>query len=290
MRVSRLALAFTLLACLALLPGAASAEDSGPLAGRLFDETFYSPILGREMPYRVYLPPDYYGGSRRYPVMYMLHGAGGDHWEWSYSFLPERADEMIKGGEIQPMIIVMPSGVAVDGSSRTYWVNWADDGPRWEDYVVTDVVGTVDQRFRTLPSASSRSIGGLSMGGYGALDLGLRNPDVFGTIGAHSPSIRTAPDADLWFLPGERFWEYDPATLVETRPSAARQLSIWIDIGLDDWWRPNLDGLRNALVRQAIPFTYRVLPGTHEADYWIENVPRYLRFYSASLRGDEAAG
>src|ERR1700716_3198428 len=82
---------------------------SEPLQGLLLDDRVLSPILGESLPYRVYLPPDYlHSPQRNYPVLYMLHGAGGNYPEWTDSFLPEQADRMMVSGETPPMIIVMP--------------------------------------------------------------------------------------------------------------------------------------------------------------------------------------
>src|SRR5919202_1539503 len=78
-----------------------------------------SAIIGETFVYRVYLPPDYQRAQqKRYPVLYMLHGAGGNYTEWTDSYLPERADELIRVGEIQPLIIVMP-----EGGERSYFAN-----------------------------------------------------------------------------------------------------------------------------------------------------------------------
>jgi enterochelin esterase-like enzyme len=274
-------LLLVVLASLALLPGRAVAQSAGTteLAGTLFDDTLYAPTIERSMRFRVYLPPDYFTNeNRRYPVLYMLHGAGGDYTEWSDSFLPQRVDGMIMSGLIQPMIVVMP-----DGGGRTYWANWSDGGPRWSDYVAQDVVGTIDTRFRTIPYRTSRAIGGLSMGGLGALQIAIHNPDVFSVVGAHSPSIRLDPDPDMWYLSGQSWFENDPIWLIRHREGAER-ISYWVDVGTDDWWRPNIEELRTTMLDTGLNLTYRVFYGTHEADYWIEHVPDYLAFYSDMLR------
>ena len=208
----------------------------------------------------------------------MLHGAGGNYTEWSDSFLPERTDELIVAGEIPPMIVVMP-----DSGGPTYWANWSDGGPRWADYVVQDVVSTIDRRYRTLPSAASRAIGGLSMGGLGALNLAFQHPDVFGVVGGHSPSIRLEPDPALWFLVGQNFWDHNPVWLVQHR-AGIDHLQIWLDAGSEDIWLPNIEVLHDTIVERGLHLTWHVYPGTHEADYWIEHVPDYLRFYGGALR------
>ncbi len=252
---------------------------SEPLQGLLLDDTLLSPIIGEGFPYRVYLPPDYLQKPQQhYPVLYMLHGAGGNYTEWSDSFLPEQADRMMAAHDIPPLIIVMP-----EDSGQTYWANWSQGGPRWADYVTEDLVSTIDQRYRTLPNAASRAIGGLSMGGLGALNLAFQHPDVFGVVGAHSPSVRVDPDPTLWFLDGQTFWDNNPIWLVENRPDLGG-LKIWLDAGDEDIWLPNIEAVHTALVDHGLQPVWHVFNGPHEAVYWIEHVPDYLRFYGGALK------
>ena len=251
---------------------------SEPLVGTLLDDSFYSPIIGDSFKYRVYLPPEYLNSpTKRYPVLYMLHGNGGNYTEWSDSFLPEQIDRMIAANDIGPMIVVMPD----DGES-TYFANW-DNGPRWGDYITEDVVSIVDQRYRTVPTSQARAVGGLSMGGLGALNLAFQHPEVFGVVGAHSPSVRLEPEPSLWFLTGENFWQNNPIWLAENQ-TGLTSLKIWMDVGSDDVWLPNIDAVRSVLVAEGLNLEYREFPGPHEAEYWIAHVPDYLRFYSAALR------
>jgi enterochelin esterase-like enzyme len=269
---------FSVAAVLLMLPGAAHAQSSTVLSGYMFDSQMWSPILQQEMTFRIYLPPDYFRDEeRRYPTLYMLHGAGGNYTEWSDSFLPEQLDDMIGIQLVQPMIVVMP-----DGGSRTFWANW-DEGPRWSDYVAFDVVTAIDSRFRTVPLPSARGIGGLSMGGVGAMQIGMRHPDIFGVVGAHSPSVRLEPDDELWFLGPQTFQEYNPFWLA-ANAQGADSIIYWIDVGADDWWRANIEELRDALYSARLNLTWHVFVGTHEAEYWIEHVPEYLRFYGDNLR------
>jgi enterochelin esterase-like enzyme len=247
----------------------------------LRDDKLSSPIIGEDFTYRVYLPPDYLTNTtRRYPVLYMLHGNGGNYTEWTDSFLPEQADRMMASGEIPPLIIVMPDSAASGGP--TYWANWSE-GPRWGDYVTEDVVSTIDQRYRTLANPRSRAIGGLSMGGLGALNLAFQHPDVFGVVGGHSPSVRLEPDPSLWFLVDDNFWEHNPAWLAHNAPGI-ESLSIWLDAGTDDVWLPNIEAVRDALLERGLQPTWHNFPGPHEAEYWIEHIPDYLRFYGSALR------
>jgi enterochelin esterase-like enzyme len=252
---------------------------SEPLQGTLLDDRLISPIIGDSFPYRVYLPPGYQSApQKRYPVLYLLHGAGGNYTEWTDSFLPEQADRLMVAHEIPPMIVVMP-----DDGGQTYWANWSEGGPRWADYLTEDIVSTIDQRYRTLANAQSRAIGGLSMGGLGALNLAFQHPDIFGVVGAHSPSVRLEPDPALWFLQGQTFWDNDPVWLAQNRPGLD-SLTIWLDAGDEDIWLPNIEAVHAALVDEGLHPIWHVFPGPHEAEYWIEHVPDYLRFYGGALK------
>jgi enterochelin esterase-like enzyme len=216
----------------------------------------------------------------------MLHGVGGDYTEWTDSFLPEVVDVLIQRSDIQPMIVVMPDSSTPDGP--TYWANWDNDGPRWADYVADDVIQTIDARYRTLPMAAGRAIGGLSMGGTAALAIAMNHPDEFGVAGAHSPSIRPWPDPALWFMTGDNFDEQNPVWLADNRSESA-SVHAWLDVGEEDVWRANVESLRRAMLQHGFTVTWQIYPGEHEAQYWIEHLPDYLRWYSHALAEDSPA-
>jgi enterochelin esterase-like enzyme len=210
----------------------------------------------------------------------MLHGVAGDSTEWQSIGLLEAADRMIQRGEIDPFLIVLPNGGA------NYWVNQAT-GARWADYVANDVVTQVDRDFRTVPTPDARAIGGLSMGGEGALRIAMQNPKVFGIAAAHSPSLRTAfdqfaPELQPIFGDAQAWRGVTPLWLV-LNSDAAYDLTISIDVGEDDPWRPNVELLHQRMVSRGISHRFEVLPGEHAAEYWIGNVDHYLAFYSAAL-------
>jgi len=249
----------------------------------VIEEPLYSPTLDIHTSYRVMLPPGYDRDARSYPVLYMLHGVAGDSNEWQSIGLLEAADRMITRGAIDPLIIVLPNGGA------NYWVNQAS-GPRWADYVVDDVVTQVDRAYRTIDSPHARAIGGLSMGGEGALRLAMQHPNVFGIAGAHSPSLRTsfdefAPDLQALFGDQESWRASTPLWLVQDTDSAY-DLTLAIDVGEDDPWRPNVELLHQRMVSRRIAHQFDILPGEHDAEYWIDNVDRYLAFYSQALAAD----
>jgi enterochelin esterase-like enzyme len=143
----------------------------------------------------IYLPPDYESGSRRYPVLYLLHGYTGTDRGWmnpEYVGLPEIMDRLLQHHGIQPMIVVMPNSFNRFGGS--FYANSELSGG-WEDFIVRDLVSYIDVHYRTLASARSRGIAGHSMGGYGAMRIGLQHPDVLSVAYGMSPCCTVwAPD------------------------------------------------------------------------------------------------
>ncbi len=252
----------------------------------VLDHPLYASTLSLSTSYSIMLPPGYDGSARRYPVLYMLHGVAGDSTEWQSIGLLEAADRLIQDGKIEPMLIVLPNGGA------NYWVNHAD-GARWGDYLVNDVVASVDREYRTIPDRADRAIGGLSMGGEGALRTAMLNPDVFGIAAAHSPSLRTAYDQlapELQTLYGtEADWRAVSPLWLASDSDAAYRLTISLDVGQDDPWRPNVELLHSRLAERGISHQFAVLPGEHAAEYWIDNVERYVGFYANAFEGGSLA-
>ena len=115
------------------------------LSGALREMDFYSAALDADMRYFIYLPPDYGTAGRRYPVLYMLHGAGGDKEEWPAYGLIDAADRAIDSGDLLPLIIVLPQG------DVGYWADHAEGGPRWGEYVGRDLVRRIDTSYVISP-------------------------------------------------------------------------------------------------------------------------------------------
>ena len=167
------------------------------VSGRLIEVKVAAPslkgnLLGdpTEQSVAIYLPPSYdTSPSKRYPTLYLLHGFGGDSKTWagagSRGFnVPPLLDALMGGGKIREMIVVAPSARTAYGGS--FYTNSAVTG-NWEDYIYRDLVGYVDANYRTLARPSSRGVAGHSMGGYGAVTLGMKHPEVFSAIYALSP-------------------------------------------------------------------------------------------------------
>lgn len=247
---------------------------------RVESRTFSSDALGWTLPYLVYLPPDYdLDPTRRYPVLYMLHGMSGASGEWIDYGFADTAELLIRSGEIAPLIVVFPQG------DQAYWMDHADGGPRWATYTAREVVAEVDRRFRTLAVRDKRAVGGLSMGADGAIQLTLNFPEVFGVAGAHSPVLRREHEALVYFGRGADYAARDPWLLLLARPDVARRSALWVDIGSGDERRNLLTLFHEDLVAAEIPHEWREYAGSHTQEYWNAHAADYLRFYDSAFKG-----
>jgi S-formylglutathione hydrolase FrmB len=151
--------------------------QSKALAQNMLDENLEQNVY-------VYLPPSYYENDKKYPVVYFLHGFG-DSPEGFLTSSKSIMDKTFKNGAKEFIM------VAVNGENKTggsFYVNSPVIG-NWEDYVVNEVVALIDKNFKTINNSNSRGICGFSMGGFGAFNLALLHPDVFGSLLTMSPGL-----------------------------------------------------------------------------------------------------
>lgn len=157
-----------------------------PAHGTIVADSLVSPALkGQKKPFMVYLPPSYntpQGQAKRYPVLYLLHGSPGSDKDWfSGGKADQSADTLIALGKVPELIIVLPDGNSRSGAPGE-WGNSYDHRQNIETYVAHDLVQYVDAKYRTIPEPASRGIGGNSMGGFGAMNIAIHHPDVFGFV------------------------------------------------------------------------------------------------------------
>ena len=301
-RTVRAVTAWVCLICtLAIAPVVAQADQGKVLESRDFKST----VLGRNVAYSVYLPPGYETNpTRRYPVVYLLHGMPvapvDSETDWVQQGSADRlADDAISSGRLPPMILVMPD------AGTTWYQNSIDGKTRYEDMLVEEFIPFVDRTFRTRSQRLFRSAVGLSMGGYGAMMLAMRHPELFSAAAALSPGIFSEPeiaamsDADYgkWFaglygagLQGEarinEAWKtHSPLGLAKTLPVAQlRNTRWWIDIGDDDFLSQGSDALHTVLKQREIPHEYRVRDGEHDWVYWRTGLVDALEFVAGAYR------
>ncbi|MEJ7810115.1 MAG: alpha/beta hydrolase-fold protein [Gemmatimonadaceae bacterium] len=331
--------------------GGAPRAAGGTIAGTVRADTFWSQALGVRKQYVVYLPASYAAErARRYPVVYYLHGMYGDEWNWvRFGKLDATMDSLAAACATRgqgagargagahcagEMIVVMPDG---DDGWYTTWNtlgNWADcrrkpmredesadaycvPWPHYDDYVAHDLVAHVDSSYRTLAGRAHRGIAGLSMGGYGAVTLALRYPDVFAAAASHSgvlsplyagprpfaPPVRYARDMDsvraewgnLWPFMRMAFGADTAAWLARDPARMTRQLNhitgelmpaLFFDTGRDD--RLVVEGNRAfdaELTALGVPHRYAEWPGAHNWTYWTAHVGESLTWLAGEIGG-----
>jgi S-formylglutathione hydrolase FrmB len=276
------------LALLLLVLAAALAALYYESAGRVRVETvrMHSALLGREVVYRVVLPPGYglvTSRAKRYPVVYFLHGWGGHYDSWL-----TRSSLSVYAAAHQ-LIVVTPEG----GNG---WYTDAPGGEPYESHFLRELLPDVDARFRTVASRRGRGVAGYSMGGYGALKLGFKHPELFGFAGSTSGALDAASRADEESLV-RAFGEPGGATRFENDlPRLAREFPeerrgalpfLYLDCGLDDQWLAVNRDFAATLTARRIAHEFRQRPGAHVWPYWDEQAREILRVASDALTAPE---
>lgn len=202
----------------------------------------------------VYTPPDY-STERKYPVLYLLHGIGGDESEWRRFAAPDHLfDNLIADGKAVPMIIVMPNGRAQKNDRPVGNVFAAAPAfAVFERDLLDDVIPTIESRYSVEASRESRALAGLSMGGGQALNFGLTHLDTFAWIGGFSSAPNTKPAAEL--VP-------DPA-------AATEQLKLlWLSCGNKDNLIRVSQGVHAYLKEHNVPHVWHVDHHGHDPSHW----------------------
>lgn len=259
-----------------------------------------SAVLGRDVAYAVHLPPDYGTSTRRYPVVYLLHGYTDNESGWiQFGEVGWAADRAVASGELPPMIIVMPDG------GVAWYINDAAGKVRWEDMFVQELVPHIDATYRTRASREFRGVAGLSMGGWGTLVHLFRHPDLFAAGAAFSAAVWTEESIagqkqenwDKLFGPlfgatGRKgrdrltphFRKHSPLELAKTLPEdTLKTVRLYIDCGDDDFLIGGNCALHLALTDRKIPHEFRVRDGGHTWSYWRTGIVDGLKFIGRSF-------
>jgi S-formylglutathione hydrolase len=271
LRHSRIAALLLLLA----MPVAATAQTGSVVSEKVTSPALQGNPLGdsatREV--LIYLPASYAKATTvRFPVVYLLHGYTGNAqmWQGDYVNLPQIADIVMAGGKVAEMIIVMPDG---SNSYRgSFYVNSAATG-NWEEFITRDLVQFIDKKYRTIATRDGRGIAGHSMGGYGAMSLAMKHPDVFAAVYGLSPCCL------VW---GQDFSLSNPAwqrTLTYKSPAEIKDGPFFAQafLALAGAWSPN---------PQKPPPTFRCRTRTGGSVRWSRCAPSGLRSCWCPWRSD----
>jgi enterochelin esterase-like enzyme len=266
-------------------PAVSSATSSQPAASRILQATFYSQAMQAQRAFDIYLPPSYFHApDRSYPVLFLLHGDGGRINDWASIGLQPKMDRAIADGMAE-MIVVMPDGSGHFGD-ETDWANRADGSDQIEDQVI-ELVTFIDQTYRTQAERNTRFIGGLSSGGFGALNIALHRPDLFSVAMSFSGfTAADDPEADAGVFGDDPSYlaQNSPAALLSSE-AAAGDIYYVLSGGQDDaYYQHRMAEFSVELDRLGIAHEFHVVPGGHDGNAWGAGLDFGLARLAAQLR------
>ena len=212
--------------------------------------------------YRIYRPPCYGQDGRFYPTLYLLPGNIHSDAVWDELGIDEAADTAILAQAIPPLLIVMPNGGPL--------ANNTSGGPNsYEALILDELIPFIEATTCAWPDAAGRAIGGLSRGGYWALEIAFRHPDHFASVGGHSAAL----------LDTQVGTDMNPQHTGLTNDLG--DLRIYFDIGRDDYLIANIQRLHEEMAAAGVAHTWALNDGRHENAYWSAHLADYLAWYTA---------
>ena len=280
------------LAMLPMIPAVARAAT-----GRVECNKVQSRILARSVSYCIVLPTSFdTDKTKHFPILYSLHGLGDNEQFFVHSGLWNLVEDMLEKGELKEFLIATPDGGA------GFYINSKDGKNRYEDFLLQEFFPLIEKRYRAAAGRGNRAISGVSMGGYGALYLAFRHPQLFVSVSAHSAALIEKLPAFLGNAPQSprarvlgnvfgappdlAFWEQNsPLTLARTANLTG--LHIYFDCGdRDDYgFDAGTAALDKILTARHIAHEFHLYPGRHDVAYFAEHLPASLVFTSKYFAG-----
>lgn len=244
--------------------------------GQLQVIEYDSTTVGAKRKAQVYTPPGY-SPDQKYPVLYLLHGIGGDENEWVRGGTPEVIlDNLYADQKIVPMIVVMPNGrAATDVTARDPIPKQSPAFAQFEKDLLQDLIPFVEKNFPVKADRDSRALAGLSMGGGQSLNFGLGNLDTFAWVGGFSSAPNTKP----------------PAELISNPEEAAKKLRVlYVACGDKDFLVRVSEGVHKMLDEKKVPHYYNVIVGgQHDFKVWKSDLYHFTQLIFRGSSGDKVA-
>lgn len=250
-------------------------------AGSVDTVSIFSSSMHKQIKAVVIKPDSYQTPDKKFPVVYLLHGYDGWYSNWII-----RAPELKDHVDTYQVIIVCPDGE----KSSWYFDSPVDTTYRYETHIAYEVVHFVDDNYRTIADKDHRAITGLSMGGHGALFIGLRHPDVFGAAGSMSGGVDLKESRNRYDISKRigdtsthaAYWhDLSVINLVEHYTNTA--MKIIFDCGSNDIFIEGNRRLHQKMLQLKIPHDYTERPGQHNWDYWRNSIMFQLLFFRNSF-------
>lgn len=240
---------------------------------------FHSNVLNADKNFSVMLPRSYSKEpNRRYPVVYMLHGAGENDWEWaniSVSMISEAITMITNDGSAAECIVVFPNANEAGHMGYFNQPDW-----KYEDYFFNELMPCIDKRYRTIPDKGHRAIGGLSMGGGGSFNYGMRHPELFSSVyaisAAVSPALFDTAQANPSVLPQTMNGGNYTAEQIEV----AKSVYFVLDCGDDDFLFDANVATYQQMKKNGMKVQFRCFDGAHASYYWYDALRRAMVYFT----------
>ena len=233
--------------------------------------------LKKKSPLFVYLPTDYDSTNRRFPVLYLLHGAYGSYKDWV------KNTDVADLADAYEMIIVFP-----DGSPFGWYVDSPfDSTARYESYIVKKLIPTIDSKYRTQADRWHRGICGLSMGGHGAISLAEKHPDLFGSASSLSGIMDITRHPTQWHIAdllgpyeqNKKLWRENSCYYLAPR-LVGTHVKLLLDDGESDFAFPENLAFHQRLDSLHVAHIFHAYPGAHTWKYWSAHIGEHLAFHN----------
>src|SRR4026209_459164 len=263
-------------------------------------KSFPSKLLGRELKYGVYLPNSYSTSpAKKYPVLYFLHGLFEDETRWSSRGQTDQImDRTIAEGKIGEFIVAIPYG------GTSFYTNMRDASEKWEDAIVTEFLPMIESSYRVNATRATRGISGTSMGGYGALKIAMKHPDLFGSASSHS--VVLLQDLSAAKVSAGRlarfqmlfdriyginqdltYWESNNPMTLAKDTKKLNGLKLYFDCGTEDdfGFEVGARQLDEQLTKAGYPHESHLYPGRHGWDFAKLHTSESLLFLWKAFNG-----
>jgi S-formylglutathione hydrolase FrmB len=281
-----------------LIAGVSAAAQS-----RIDCSALNSYVLKQVIHYCVYLPAGYDAASaptlsKRYPVLYFLHGLGDNEQTLFNSGGWTLLDDLRNQHKMGDFLIVAPEG------RRSFYINSADGSVRYSDFFLQEFLPHIESKYRVRPGRAGRAISGISMGGYGALRFAFVHPELFSAVSAQSAALITespqaldsasrtgAPLAGvLAAVFGKPInvphWnDNSPFVLAKRNAAVLKKLAIYFNCGQDDnyGFEKGAAALHDELQKESVKHEYRAYPGDHSLTYFLSHFAEVMEFHSRAF-------
>lgn len=255
-----------------------------------------SKILARSVNFCILLPPSYdTAKERHYPIVYFLHGLGDNEEMFLHSGGLNLVEDLREDHQLGEFLIATPAGGA------SFYIDSRDGKRRYEDFFLQEFIPGIEKRYRVQSDRATRGIAGISMGGYGAMHIAFRHPELFVAVGANSaallqklPKIGAEDSRSFTQLRilgpafgnpfDAEFWKKnDPLTIAKT--ANLEGLKIYFDCGYEDdyGFETGAMVLDKILTNRQIPHEFQLYPGGHDWTYFAAHLPGLLKFESQAF-------